>query len=105
MSHLTCFMASLVSVKCNLFLFAAYSVVCCTCYYNIYAWLFYYTDLCKKMVNIIMLQTFFFAIYCFSPRVLVVFFVLFSFSSRIAYHSPGIGRIKMPLGMDDPLGE
>ena len=35
--------------------------------------------------------------------VLVFFFN--SFSSRIAYHDPGIGRMKMPLGMDGTLGQ
>ena len=32
-------------------------------------------------------------------------FFLNSFSSRITYHGPGIGCIKMPLGMDNPLGQ
>ena len=44
----------------------------------------------------------FFATYCFSP---VLGGLFFRFSSRIAYRGPGIGRMKMPLAMDGPLGQ
>ena len=57
----------------------------------------------KQGINLIMLQNFFFETYCFSPDFL--FFILFIFSSQIVYHGPGIGCMKMPLGMDDPLGQ
>ena len=43
----------------------------------------------------------FFCNILFFPRFLLLFF----FSSRITYHGPGMGRIKIPLGMDDPLGQ
>ena len=52
---------------------------------------------------LIMLKKKVFATYCFPPVFVIYFFK--SFSSRIAYHSPGITCMKMPLGMDDPFGQ
>ena len=59
--------------------------------------------LLSKQGHIIMLQK-----GVFLQHIVLVFFLnsfFKSFSSRTAYHGPGTGRMKMPLGMDGPLGQ
>ena len=61
--------------------------------------LFSYYGICLKYVWVCGIKV------CNYVGVFFLFFFIIFFINESCYHGPGIGRIKMPLGVEDPLGQ